>query len=207
MAKKTFKIRTPKKKMDAVQRRLKTMPKMFEGIIQAKLKKDAIGVIKVYQAGLKRDSLGLERLKPSTIRRKQLKGLPMPENPLYGYGDRKKNSYYNLLYIQKLKNGYAVRPRWAKHHSSDLQLRQLFEVHEYGTTIVAQNGKAFRIPPRPAVARAYVSYVRSVNPQKEEKLIKQMINEYLRTGTVKAGAGMKEIERIARSFPKYANPN
>jgi len=198
-----LKLNIPKKKLELVMKRVQNVPKIFGDIIQAKLKKDAVGFIKTYQQGLKNNSFGLRRLKASTIARKSIQGLPMPENPLYGYGDRKKNSYYNMFYIQKLKKGYEAKPRWAKHHSSDLKLRDLFSVHEYGRVITTKNA-TFRIPARPAGRKAYIKYMKSVAARSEQRIIKQAINNYIKKGEAKIP---RSVFDLAKEFNKYAKAN
>lgn len=137
--------------------RLESIPQMVDEIIETKIKKDAMNLIKIFHDGIKENDLNLKPLRPKTIIQKAEMGFKRPITPLYGAGDdRKKNSYSNMLRMKKTKSGYKIYPSWGKHWKSQLKLRDLLGVHEYGRTINMPKRKlTVVLPPRPALHNTY----------------------------------------------------
>ena len=139
----------------AKRKRIQRLPKIMLKVADTTTKKDAIGLIRVFREGIIRNSFRLKALGGKTIARKTAKGLPKPKTPLYAFGELEDKSYLNMMRIRRLKKGYRVAPSWARHHESQLKLRDLFIVHEYGTVIIKKDGTVIRIPPRPAFFYAF----------------------------------------------------
>lgn len=138
-----------------VKKRIKKIPQIAIPIMMAFVKTDALDMVKNFHDGIKKKSFGLEKLKADTIKRKRHLGMERPSTPLYALGDEsKKKSYVNMLRIKRIKNGYKVYPTKAKHHSGNIRLNRLLEVHENGT-IIKRGDILIRIPPRPAFLMAY----------------------------------------------------
>lgn len=166
----------------AKMNRIKRLPEMGNDMMLGALKKDAVGIVKTFHDGIKNDTLELELLKPETVQQKDRKGFSRPDNPLYGKGDDEKDrSYSNMLRITKLKNGWKVYPSRAMHWSGKISLKDLFTIHEYGTTITARNGKAFRIPPRPAFMYSYRKWMqmKTQNGAETSTQVKKAITDYI----------------------------
>ena len=140
----------------AIKSRIRRLPKLVNNVMDASVKRDITNVITEYKAGIKRNNFNLEVLKPRTVRKKQRKGYPKPRNPLYGMGESQKNSLINALAFRKIKNGYRLYRRRAKHHEANLPLNVLLAIHEHGAIIKNGFGKGIliRIPPRPVVDKA-----------------------------------------------------
>jgi len=164
--------------------RIKRLPELAESVMMGKLKRDATNLIEEFQKGIKQNNFGLQKLQKATIDGKLKMKYDKPETPLYGLGDRSEKSYINMMRIRKIKNGYKVYPSWAKHHKSQLALRDLFIVHEYGTTISMPNGSIVRIPPRPAMFKAYQRMMIKQRRDKREtsQEVKTAMTEYINTG-------------------------
>lgn len=164
--------------------RIQRLPVIADDIMMGKLKRDAIGFIEEFQKGIKSNNFGLRKLQKATIDGKIRMKYDKPETPLYGLGDRSEKSYINMLRIRKLKNGWKVYPSWAKHHDSQLALRDLLIVHEYGCTITMTNGTIVRIPPRPALFKAYQRVLIKQRRDKREtsREVKTAMTEYINTG-------------------------
>jgi hypothetical protein len=167
---------------EAKRSRIRRLPRLVPPVLDSSLKRDAQGVIKEFQQGIIKNDLRLEPLKLSTIKRKRSHGAKKPENPLYDLGIDDPRSYVEMMKIVKLKNGYRVRPSSKKHHTSDLKLKDLFDVHEFGATINHPNG-VIRIPPRSAFFLAYRRYMnkrRKMEPKpavEVKRAITRFINE------------------------------
>lgn len=110
------------------------------------------------------------RLKKSTVKGKRRKGLPFPETPLYGRGDRVKSSMLNGLgYFKTAKGVWRVRPT-GKHKTMSMQ--KLFAIHEKGA--VLHNGGKLRA--RKPIEKSVKSYkksagYRNINLKIAEKII------------------------------------
>ena len=168
----------------AKMKRIQRLPRRMDGFFTTSAKKDAVGLIDTFRDGIIKDDFGLEPLKPSTVKSKA--GMPKPTTPLFGLGDTiEKKSYLNMLRIRKIKRGFKVFPSWAKHHTSKLQLRWLFIIHEYGA-IIRQNrgGKIvlIRIPPRPAFRKSYDRYMGSKSKREPTDKVSKAIIQLIKTG-------------------------
>ena len=169
------------KKPAAILKRMKALPQLVDGALRGTRKLDAIGFIKTFQDGLKENSFGLASLDPKTIERKNKLGYDNPNSPLYGKGDREKNSYYNMWVIFPTANGYVVRPRNAKHWKSDLKLKDLFAVHEFGRTIQIGD-RIIVLKPRPAGKIAFDKYLKTVSKKDTSQKVKRAITKYIKSG-------------------------
>lgn len=166
---------------DAIRKRIAKLPKELNETIMAKRKLDAIRFIELFQEGIRDDIFGLERLKEITQTNKKALGYTKPDTPLYGKGDDDKASFINMLRIRKVKTGWVVFPSWAKHHSANMQLRQLLIIHEYGAIVRGtkinkktgmQEQYLIRIPPRPALTMAYMTLLKERRDDSREQAIK-----------------------------------
>jgi len=182
----------------AIQSRLRRLPRIVDETLDTFAKRDCTRVIAEYQKGIKRDLFPTERLNDKTIEIKAGKGYPQPSTPLYGKGEDEKNSLYNALAIRKIKRGYRLYVRWAKHHESDLSLRDLLRIHQRGALImVTDKMRGFlhwigihlskdtfiiRIPPRPVLDMAIIKVLEMRKGEDPAKAIKQAMSEYIKTG-------------------------
>lgn len=168
----------------AVRSRIKRLPKLVNNALDAQTKKDIINVINEYKEGIKRNNFNLEALKDSTKKAKKRAGLPKPNTPLYGKGESRKNSLINALSFRKIKNGYRLYRRKAKHHSADLTLDVLLSIHENGAIIKNGFGKGIfiRIPPRPVVDKAIVRMLQKKKKRDDNKEVRKAINMLIREG-------------------------
>ena len=175
----------------AVRKRIQRLPKAFPDYLKAVVKKDIIEINKLFHDGIKFDRLGLEELKENTIYNKMSKNYSKPKSPLYGAGDDETpKSYSSMMNIIKLKNAWKLVPSRRKHHSGNLSLKQLFEIHENGATIKRETKKGVRfikIPPRPALLFAYQKWLGQKRKSKKEpsKEVKKALLEYIKTGQQK----------------------
>lgn len=162
---------------EAMKKRVQRLPKLIEDSADTFSKKDAVKLIEIFQEGIRDNSFGLEPLKDKTIQRKIREGKSKPTFPLYGDGDDENESYINMFRIRKIKKGYRVYARWAKHHEAPLQLRWLLDVHENGALIRHPNGAIIRIKPRPAFKKAYDRLlIEKLNKENADKVQKAMIS-------------------------------
>ena len=184
---------------EAVKSRIRRLPKFVEDSVDTFTKKDAAGVIEAFQDGIREDSFGFERLKPETIEAKRRKGFTQPATPLYGEGDTNPKSYINMFRIRRLRNGYRVYARWAKHRSG-LPLRDLFIVHERGMLISGKGGAVIRIPPRPAFNRAFARYLERRMAAENVEKVQQAMIRYVETGV---NTRFREIIRKDRETNKF----
>ena len=187
----------------AKRKRIQRLPKIMTNLANTTSKKDAIGLIRVFREGIKKNAFRLKPLQPKTVERKRARGLSRPKTPLYAFGEDEKNSYLNMLRIRRLKKGYRVAPSWAKHHESQLKLRDLFVVHEFGTVIRQTRGGSeviIRIPPRPAFFYAFRRFMAQRKKADEAKEVKQAITEYVQTGKRNL---LKKIEERSADFNDY----
>ncbi len=168
-------------RVSGIERILDQLPARVVGKIMRVNQENAKMFVKTFQDGIRTESFRLKPLKLSTIARKASRGLPQPETPLYGLGDESKDrSYINMFRIQEVRDGYLASPSRAKHWSGNIQLRVLYMIHEFGATI--KRGKTLiRIPPRPAVQKAYNRFHRSEfykdSKAKIIKIIKGMLRK------------------------------
>jgi hypothetical protein len=181
---------------------MKGLPRYAVGLMKAPLKRDALRTVKNFKEGIKRNSFALQKLKDETVYRKRLLGMERPNAPLYGMGDSvKKKSYINMLRIKELKNGWKLYPSWAKHYSAAIKLNLLFFVHEYGTIIKGRGGVMIRIPPRPALLKAFLRTMKQRRMKEDCKLMKQAMIVYARTGRIKA---LQQMEKqFVRGLEKF----
>jgi len=172
------------KNLKAVYARLKRLPRLVNNAMDASIKRDVSNVIKEFQKGIKRNNFNLEPLKQSTIKSKRSKGYPKPKTPLYGMGESQKNSLINALAIRKIKNGYRLYRRRARHWKADLPLNVLLAIHEQGAIIKNGFGKGIliRIPPRPVVDKAIVRALKKKKPGEPNRGIRRAINQLINQG-------------------------
>jgi hypothetical protein len=171
-------------------------------MMDAQRKRDATQVIEVFQDGIDRNNFRLKPLKPETIRRKRRLGMRKPQIPLYGKGHQERNSYINMWRIVKMKRGYRVRPRSAKHWSGRIKLKDLLTVHENGATI--DTGRAvIRIPARPAWERAQQRFLKKLASQEPAAEVRAAIREVMRTG--RTGRVSRFIKRVNTEAREHEN--
>jgi len=186
------------KNFQAIQSRLRRLPKLVDETLDTFAKRDATRVIKIYKEKLKRDKFPVDRLSNATVRIKSEQGLPQPRTPLYGSGEDEPNSLYNALAIRKIKGGWRIYVRWAKHHASDLKLRDLLNIHQRGALImVTDKMRGFlhyigihlradtviiRIPPRPVLDMAIVAALEMRRKEDPTKIIRKAMAETIKTG-------------------------
>ena len=200
----------------AKRKRIQRLPKFMTKIADTTSKKDAIGLIRVFREGIKKNSFRLKTLHPQTVENKNEKGLSRPRTPLYALGDEEENSYINMLRIRRLKRGYRVAPSRAKHHESQLKLKDLFVVHEFGTVInVTPKMRAYlhyigihlkagtnviRIPPRPAFFYAFRRYMAQKKKMDIAPEVKKAMANYVMTGKENL---LKKITERSGDFDDY----
>ena len=186
------------KSFDAIRSRIRRLPNLVNDALDSQTRKDAVSVIDEYQKGIRRNNFGLHRLNPVTVKNKKENGLPKPNTPLYGEGDAEKNSLINALGIRKIKNGYRIYRRTAKHHKSDLPLNALLAIHEHGAIIgvtpkmraflhyigihLSKNTRYVRIPPRPVVDKAIIRALQKKKKMDPAREVRAAINQLIRTG-------------------------
>jgi len=186
------------KSFEAIRSRIRRLPNLVNEAMDAQTKKDVIRVIEEYQKGIRRNNFGLKPLSPATVDLKQKNGLPKPHTPLYGEGDVEKNSLINALSFRKIKKGYRLVRRTAKHYESDIPLNVLLSIHEYGAIIrvtdrmraflhyigihLSENTAYVRIPPRPVVDKAIIRALQKKKKEDPSREVRAAINELIRTG-------------------------
>lgn len=175
--------------------RIRRLPKMYESMMSATRLRDAKGLIKTFQDGIDGDTFRLERLKPATISRKARMGVKRPRRPLHGKGKAEKNSYRNAFLIRKVKNGYRVKLRKAKHWSGRLTLEALFMIHEFGATI-KRGDTIIKLPARPAFEKAKGRLLRRERKKEPAQEVRAAISAVLRTGS--AGAVRNYVRKVRR---------
>lgn len=183
---------------DAIRSRLRRLPKLVNDAMDAQTRKDIDAVIREYKNGIRRNNFGLAPLNPVTVQRKTDQGYPRPRTPLYGQGEQKKNSLMNALGVRKIKNGYRLYFRRAKHHASNLSLSDLLTIMTNGALIrVTPRMRAFlhfigihlkktttiiRIPPRPVVDRAIKRALKKKKAGEPTATVRRAVNVLLKTG-------------------------
>lgn len=179
---------------DAKRMRVARLPKLVERVAKSGTKKQAIALIEAFQSGIRTNSFKLVPLKPETVEKKAKQGMSKPRVPLYGRGDEvEKKSYINMLRIRKLKKGWKVYASWAKHHTSNLQLRALLQVHEEGCIIKQMRGNTMvliRIPPRPALAKALRRVLKGKIHEENVLEVRRAIRLLIKTGST---SGFRKI--------------
>ena len=191
------------RRLKQFQASLREMPKRIQKKVKSVYRDNAVGFIKTFHDGIKDESFNLKKLKVNTIAQKARRGFPQPETPLYGLGDEQHDrSYANMFRIREVISGFVAFPSWAKHWSMNIKLRDLYLIHEFGAIVKKKNstlkirrGKNYgkrkaaafvkspedfiRIPPRPAVARAYARFTRSAEYQQNILKIMRIIKEHV----------------------------
>lgn len=176
----------------AVQKRVQRLPRVLIGKLKAAAKTDAQNVITVFQQGIETRSLHLQALRPRTIEEKERKGFLLPLHPLYGVGLEDERSYINMLeVVNKGDRMWVVQPKKGYHHKDpdhpekrELLLKDLFDVHEYGTVITNGFGKGIfiRIPPRPALRYAYRKYMAAKAKEDPSVKVRAAIAQHVQDG-------------------------
>jgi hypothetical protein len=173
------------KKLQQIKYRIKMLPQYMDQYIDAKRKRDCKEIIDEFKDGIKNNKLGLEPLKQTTINSKASQGFPKPKVPLYGAGEMKKDrAFYNMLQIKRLKRGWKVTPSNKMHWSGKIKLSDLLDIHEKGCIIKNGFGKGalIRIPPRPALNRAYSRWAYKYRSKQPDKEIKKAVSTYIKSG-------------------------
>lgn len=162
-------------------KRIRRLPKLVKSAADTVAKKEPQKIIEDFQNGIRKNNFRLIPLTEETIKQKKRMLYSKPRTPLYGLGDGGTNTYINMFFIKKIKNGYRIVPRWARHHNAGIPLRVLFFIHENGAVI--NNGKTLiRIPPRPAFRLAFNRYLRRKMKGENTKDVKEAIIETIKTG-------------------------
>lgn len=169
------------KKIKSFEKDIDKLPEFYKNYLIAVRKTDADKFIDQFKKNLRNYRLRIDPLSPITIEGKEREGKPKPFTPLYGLGDTNDKTYINMFLLKKLKNGWKAYPRWTKHHEADLQLRQLFEIHEYGRTI-KRGEKLIRIPPRPIAWLTYRKNLLDMKKKKSSKKFKKAVMNYINKG-------------------------
>jgi len=186
------------KNFKAIQSRLRRLPKLVNSAFETQIKKDAVAVIEEYKKGMRKNNFGLEKLSPVTIEQKENQGLPRPRAPLYGKGDLEKNSLINALSLRRIKNGWKIMRRRAKHYKADLPLNVLLAIHEHGAIIqvtdkmraylhwigihLKKDTTAIRLPPRPVYDKAVIRALKKKRAGEPARSVKNAINQLIQTG-------------------------
>lgn len=187
-------IRAYSQNVDAIRKRIERLPKYVLGIMEASARRDAVDLISTFQDGIRFKRFGLEQLRPGTVAAKRAKDQALPDTPLYGEGFDEKDSLINALEMKKVKSGWRVKARKARHHGSKLTLAQLLDVHEYGCTIANGFGKGtlVRIPPRPAMRYAYKDVMFRRMKRDPGREIQKAIVRYVNVADAKALERVRE---------------
>jgi len=193
----------------AVEARIHRLPQMMIGQMKAHALHDAKSVIENFKYGISNRLFRLKSLKPTTIASKVARGFEKPDVPLYGLGEEERDSYINCLHVRNIGNRlYSVEPRNDWHHGKrtaddspehKIRLKDLFDVHEYGTVInnaFGRKGLMVRVPPRPALRYAYKAYMAYKKKTDPEFAVRIAIAKYVRSGDREA------LARIARKLEK-----
>ena len=169
----------------ATRKRIQRIPKMFLKTASAIVKKDALNLMNNFHNGIKQNSFRLAILADETIEKKVGLGLERPETPLYAFGDEKKEkAYLNSLRIRKLKNGWRVFVSRGMHHSGRISLIRLYGIHEFGA-IIKKGDRLIRIPPRPALHKAFLRTLRQRKLKEDSKIVRKAYTQFLNKGQEK----------------------
>lgn len=173
---------------DKMQKRIKQLPEIYMQCISTVLKRDAESVIVNFEKGIQQNQLGLERLAESTVASKKAKKQARPKTPLYGEGERDKDSYFRMLQLiaKPGGRGWLVEIRKGNHHSG-LTFQHIYSIHEFGVTFqVTPKGGGdpylVRIPPRPALEKSHNKALRKISRESDAKKIKQAVTAYIKKG-------------------------
>ena len=190
----------------AVRKRIQRLPQLMIGQMKVAAKKDAAGVIATFRFGIINDSLRLKKLKPRTVDQKRIRGWDQPDTPLYGIGFRDPRTYINMLHVVNKGNRmFVVEPKRGFHRKDPddpdrprLKLKDLFDVHEYGTVITNGFGRGImiRIPPRPALRYAYRLWMKKRMKEDPTVAVRAAIAKYVNAGDRQA------LERVRRKMEK-----
>jgi len=195
----------------AIQARIRRLPKILTDRLEGYAKRDAVGVVREFQQGLEERSLRLKPLEPSTVQRKAALGLEHPDHPLWGLGLEERRSYVNMMEVKRVGKAWIVRPKNRFHHGKrkpgdpgerKIRLRDLFDVHEYGATVIGafgHKGQVVRVPARPAFRYAYRRYMAGRASRDPAGEVKQAIVRYVQTGDRKALARIEAKEQEAQA--------
>jgi hypothetical protein len=151
-------IKVDTKNLDEKKKRIAQLPQYMLDAVKGLTRARAYDFIKQWQRDLRSNAHHVAVLKVKTMKAKMAKGYKKPFIPLYGLGDADPHTYINMMRIYAMKKGYKVAPGRKGHHESGLKLRDLFIVHEYGTTIVKGN-TTIRIPARPTFFLSYQTFL------------------------------------------------
>ncbi len=180
----------------AIQQRISRLPRLVIALMEARAKKDAVGFERTFREGIQGNLLRLKPLKPATVAAKERQGFSWPEYPLVGEGADDERSYSNMMQIKKLNDRWVVKPRAGMHHGGTISLKDLFDVHEYGATIVNGFGKGIliRIPPRSAARQAFRGYMRQRVAKDPSSKVRAAIARFVQEGDAAT------LERIRRKY-------
>jgi hypothetical protein len=174
---------------EAVRSRIRRLPVLLQSEVENLSYNDAVHLIELFKEGIKAREFKLKPLRPATINSKRRRGYTKPDTPLYGT-NRRKNRYNNMMEIIKDGNRWIVRPRKQKHWHASIGLDVMFDVHEYGATIMGKSRSGtpvrIRIPPRPAFRYAYNKMLREKALQEQAGKLQEKIVQYIKTGSWKA---------------------
>jgi hypothetical protein len=161
-------------------------------VFNSAVKRDALRTMKNFKEGIKKNELGLIKLKDGTIQQKKKLGYSHPEIPLYAKGDEsKRNSYMNMLRIRPDQKGFIVHVSKEKHWTGDIKLQYLWDIHEHGTIRTIFGGTKIykgtkkpkktliRIPPRPALTKAFNMAMKQREMKKTGDIIKTALVLYI----------------------------
>ena len=187
---------------EAKRSRIRRISKLIDDTVLAYAKRDAMKLMKNFHDGIKQNSFRLKRLEDGTIARKRSMAMEKPNVPLYGAGDsKKKNSFVNMLRMRRIKAGYKVFASNAKHHSADLKLKDILDVHEKGR-IISRGDALIRIPPRPAFEKAFKRTLKQRRLLEDATDMRKAFTLFINAGSnadikaiqTKAIAGLKRFE-------------
>lgn len=176
-----------------LEKAVKKLPKFGETSVELYTKASANQFLKFLKVSIKGKKLRLARLK-----------LRPGGTPLYD-----SDEMVESLEVKKQRRGlYSVAPKDGT-HSGGLSYKHLWTIHEYGTTIKVTEkmrwwwlfnyGKklkknVLRIPPRPAIRRAWRRFLMSATLRDErDKALEKSVNSLIR----KADAQATELKKLA----------
>jgi hypothetical protein len=179
----------------AVRKRKAALPSLAEGLMRASRRGDADSLIAYFRSGIAERRFRLAPLQPRTVAAKARRGEPNPAAPLYGMGLPEARSYVRALKRYRARRGWVVRFPAARHHSSKLTMDKLHEVHEYGAVFVSKSGSVWRMPPRPALTKAYEMVIRDQRDRDPSAEVRRACAEHLRLGRSVTAARMEAYAR------------
>lgn len=180
---------------DAVRKRKAALPALAEGLMRSSRRGDADSLIAYFRSGIAERRFRLAPLKPATVKAKARRGQSSPSAPLYGEGLPEARSYVRALKRYRLSRGWVVRFPAARHHSSELTVDKLHEVHEYGAVFVSKAGNAWRMPARPALTKAYERVLADLRRRDPSAEVRRACAEHLRDGRSVTAARMEAYAR------------